>query len=579
MPNFYIYTLLITLKYLRKYPIYWVGVGVRTVYYLFEIAVPILFGIILNKISSGEANWNSILWPIIGYVCIKTFNPIIEVTTGYWNWNRGGRASQDYRSDMIGLLTRAKPNYFQNKSKGAVLSAINTATGGICRFAASLNQSYTGLFVEIIGIGIASYIISPWVLLVIGFNLVFFLINLIFTTREEKQLMLIENQKSENISGRITEFLNNFTTVIYLNLFEREKAEIRRLEDEYYTALTRREKVSIFKKWLNNHVLHGVTQAVILVILINEVVSGKMQIGTLSIIVMFAQRVLDRMNYTVQLVTEYLTTTTNVERAYTLVNKELAKNEVEDSSIAITAAEFKDISIIGVGLERENRETLSKISLEIPSGKRIAIVGSTGSGKSTLMDILLRVETDYTGKILLNGADYHNLSVAEIGKYISVVPQSVQLFKDTIKNNIVLSSEINDIELQKIIQVCELESLVKSLTEGINTEINESNTNISGGERQRIGLARSLAQNRQVLVLDEATASLDPTTERKVITNIITNFQHLTIVYVTHKYSLLNQFDDIVVINDGRIIEQGRFHSLLEDGGMFSDLYKSSLVS
>lgn len=230
----------------------------------------------------------------------------------------------------------------------------------------------------------------------------------------------------------------------------------------------------------------------------------------------------------------------------------------------------------GVTLQREERETLTDVSLQITKGDKLAIVGYTGSGKSTLLDVILKVITDYEGTVAINNHTYRDLKVVDIANIFSVVPQEVQLFHDTVRNNILASNESFTGNLDTIIRNAGLSELIERLPKGLDSVIHEGSGNISGGERQRIGIARSLVQEQPVLVLDEATASLDPRTERDVVTRIISEYPEQTMIYITHKYSLLNYFSHIIVMNNGRIIEEGSFDELLSKGGLFKDLYKAS---
>jgi ABC-type multidrug transport system fused ATPase/permease subunit len=250
----------------------------------------------------------------------------------------------------------------------------------------------------------------------------------------------------------------------------------------------------------------------------------------------------------------------------------------DDQLVPTEDIAFKNLSFRNVSLQRKERETLQDISFDLPKGQKLAIVGYTGSGKSTMIDITLKAITEFQGDVHLNEKSYKDLKVVDITNIFSVVPQEVQLFRDTVKGNILASNPDFSGSLDTLISTCMLGDLINKLPKGVDTEISEGSTNISGGERQRIGIARALVEQQPILVLDEATASLDPKTERQVITNIIHAYPELTVIYITHKYSLLNYFDHILVLSDGKIIEQGDFDTLVKRGGLFKDLFEASQV-
>ncbi len=227
---------------------------------------------------------------------------------------------------------------------------------------------------------------------------------------------------------------------------------------------------------------------------------------------------------------------------------------------------------------KTDEKLLDKVNLKINSGESIAIAGPSGSGKSSLLDSLLLVTKPTSGEITLDKLNYTNIDPRQISSLFSVVPQSVQLFNTTIEDNIILDKERDETKLQKIIEICNLSEFIKNLPNRLQTLIQEDSVNISGGERQRIGIARALYQDQQILILDEASAALDPANEKHVITEILKHFQDKTIIYVTHKYALLNKFDNILVFNEAKIIEQGSFHKLVEKKGLFNGLYQDSLI-
>ncbi len=569
--NYYSRTIKQALYFIRKYPIYYVGVFLRLVYFGAEVAIPVLFGLLINDISAGKRSWNDIWIIVVLYCGVKFFGPILEIISGYINWTVCRYVSRDYRRDKLNLIAKALPNYWGNKQKGEVVSSIGSSANSIGVFAAQLNQSYLGMAVDVISILVASVLISPWVLLILVINFLLFWLMIRVVTPKERDLAIIEEKLADKRNGRILEFFNNFSTVLYLNLFDRELKDIQKYESEQIDAFLKREKVSIFQKWFVNNSLHGVTIAIILVVLLYEVVQGSTQIGTLTTVMVFSERVLGKLSYLVELITVFVQTSVSVERTEALIDKEI--NTAKTVSNPIFNDVFKEIVFENVSLFRENQETLKQVNLQLHRGKKIAIVGYSGSGKSTIMDIILQVETGYSGNVLVNATNLQDISPSDLGSIISIVPQHVQLFRDTIEENLLLGNSVEKDLFEQVIHDTLVDTIISIKPDGLQTQLNESNSNLSGGEKQRIGIARSLIMQRPMLILDEATASLDPKTEKDVIKNLITNYPNQTLVYITHKYNLLGLFDTIYVLNEGMVVESGTFSELIKNGGMFRDLY------
>ena len=222
----------------------------------------------------------------------------------------------------------------------------------------------------------------------------------------------------------------------------------------------------------------------------------------------------------------------------------------------------------------KERKALDNINLDIYKNKKYAIVGESGSGKSTLIKLLMRYYNDYEGSILIDNHNLKNIYGSDLYKNMSMIQQNVFMFDDTIKENIRLYSNHTD---DDIINSCErsgLTKLIDRLPEGINSLVGENGNKLSGGEKQRIAIARALINNTQILILDESTSALDNETAYNLEKSLL-NLDDLTLITVTHKLikSILINYDEIIVMKNGKIIEKGKFNDLLNKKGYFYSLY------
>lgn len=217
---------------------------------------------------------------------------------------------------------------------------------------------------------------------------------------------------------------------------------------------------------------------------------------------------------------------------------------------------------------------LDNISTTFESGKKYAIIGKSGSGKSSLLKIILGYYNNYSGDIYFDGYNYKDIEKSSIRNQISVIHQNVYMFDKSIEYNIKLGIDFNDSDLEKAIENSGVKEFIESLPAGIESPIGENGKSLSGGQRQRIAIARSLIRNTPILVLDECTSALDNKTGYK-IEDMIVNIEGLTVITVTHKLvdSILKKYDEIIVMEKGKIIEKGSFNELINNKSYFYDLY------
>jgi ATP-binding cassette subfamily B protein len=219
-------------------------------------------------------------------------------------------------------------------------------------------------------------------------------------------------------------------------------------------------------------------------------------------------------------------------------------------------------------------QALKNFDLEIKKGEKIAIVGRTGSGKSTVAQLLLRMYDPTNGKIELDGIDIRNIELKTLREQISYVPQDVFLFSDTVENNILFGLQnVNKEAVVKAVQQASLDTEVQHFPQQYETMIGERGVTLSGGQKQRISIARALIKNPNILVLDDCLSAVDARTENKIIGNLYEYLTDKTAIIITHRIFALLQFDKIIVLDDGKIVEQGNHNDLMEKNGYYASLY------
>lgn len=252
--------------------------------------------------------------------------------------------------------------------------------------------------------------------------------------------------------------------------------------------------------------------------------------------------------------------------------------EIKDKKNAIEMSfEKTDIEFKNVSFTYDNkRNVLNKINFKIPSGSSLAIVGPTGAGKSTISRLLFRFYDVSSGSILVNGKDVRDITQVSLRKNIGVVPQDTVLFNDTIYYNLSYGKiNADEKEIWEVARRAKLSELIKTLPDGMNTVVGERGLKLSGGEKQRVAIARTLLKNPPILILDEATSSLDTLTEKEIKVSLNNLAKKRTSIIIAHRLSTIIDADKILVFEKGKIIEQGTHIQLLKKKGLYADMWNT----
>jgi len=221
------------------------------------------------------------------------------------------------------------------------------------------------------------------------------------------------------------------------------------------------------------------------------------------------------------------------------------------------------------------REILRGVSLQIPAGRTLAVVGASGAGKSTLGRLLFRFYDPGAGRISVGGYDIRSLTQHSLRSHIGVVPQDTVLFNDTLAYNIAYGQPgASQAEIERVVRLAHLDTFIAQLPEGFETRVGERGLKLSGGEKQRVAIARALLKDPPVMIFDEATSSLDSASERAILDALREVARHRTTLVIAHRLSTIVDADEIVLLDQGRVLERGSHASLLAAGGAYARLWQ-----
>jgi len=384
----------------------------------------------------------------------------------------------------------------------------------------------------------------------------------------------IYNEKRSQASARILDSLLNFETVKY---FQNKDYDY----EQCNTCLHEQEKAGIAKYFsetivqLGQSIIIGIGLMYLTTISGNAVIAGKMNIGDFILINGYLLQFVIPLNHIGYILHQVRNGLNHMKKALDLI---ALKPEIQDNPVHAIKMNIKKPEInfenVSFGYNTK-RKILKGISFTVPAGKTVAIIGPTGSGKSTVIRLLFRFYDVTHGKILVNGHDLRNISQKSLHSAIGIIPQDTILFNNTIYYNIAYgcpSASKKDVE--EAIKLSKLDNFIKSLPEGYNTEVGERGLKLSGGEKQRVAIARAILKQPKIFLFDEATSSLDVQTEQDIQHSIKKISTQSTTLIIAHRLSTIVHADEILVLSKGLIAERGNHQSLLNLNGLYTSLWK-----
>ncbi len=226
-----------------------------------------------------------------------------------------------------------------------------------------------------------------------------------------------------------------------------------------------------------------------------------------------------------------------------------------------------------------DEEVLKGVSLQVPAGTSLAIVGPTGSGKSTLVSLIPRIYDAEPGMVLIDGRPIREFPLTVLRKNIGFVPQETFLFSDTIRDNIAFGAEnATDADVRRAAEAASIADEIENFPDGYNTLVGERGLTLSGGQKQRTAIARALIRSPRILILDDALASVDTHTEDRILNHLREIMQGRTTIFISHRVSTVRNADRIAVLHDGQIVEYGTHDELIERDGYYTELYNKQLL-
>ncbi len=378
-----------------------------------------------------------------------------------------------------------------------------------------------------------------------------------------------------DISARAQE---NFSGVRVIRAYVQEEAEIAAFEsaNEEYVARSLKLVRLMGMLWPTLELMLGLALVLILWLGGREVLAGRMRIGAFTAFNIYMMQLTFPIIALGWVVSIFQRGTASLVRLNEIMQE---KPEIEDEAEAQDRRVEGEIEFRGLNFEYEGRRVLRDLNLKIPAGSSMAIVGPTGAGKSTLMNLIPRIYDAAPGTVLVDGRPIREFSLASLRKNIGFVPQETFLFSDRIRENIALGVDAaSDEQIHEAAEAANIASDIEGFPESYQTMVGERGITLSGGQKQRTAIARALIRNPSILILDDALSSVDTHTEDKILNHLREVMQGRTTIFISHRVSTVRNADRIAVLHDGHIVEQGTHDELLALNGYYNDLYSKQLL-
>lgn len=385
------------------------------------------------------------------------------------------------------------------------------------------------------------------------------------------------NQAETQASSRSIDSLINFETVKYFNNEEHESRRYDKLLKQYQAA-SQKTTTSLAALNFGQQAIFSGAITWIMILAAQQIVTGQASVGDLVMVNGLLFQLQMPLNFLGTVYREVRQSLIDMQGMFNLMNEEGAIKTKANAPKIMMNNENASLVFDNVTFGyTDGRKVIDEMSFEVPAGKKIAIVGGSGCGKSTIVRLLYRFYDPLEGKVLIGGKDIRDIDLETLRRQIAVVPQDAVLFHDTIKYNIHYGNlEASDDRIIASSQLAELHDTIGTWPKGYDTQVGERGLKLSGGEKQRVAIARAVLKNSPILVFDEATSSLDTLTEMKIMKALRRAMENRTSVRIAHRLGTVADADEILVIENGKIVERGKHKELLNrPTSLYSHLWHS----
>lgn len=482
------------------------------------------------------------------------------------------------RKDVNEKLARLPLKYYDSRTHGEILSrAVNDVDNISSTLQQSLTQLITSL-VTIIGVIVMMLTISPLLTVIVLLTLPLSVIVTIGVASRSQKYFKGQQKTLGELNGHVEEMYTGHSIVKAFGQEEKSIATFGDINEKLYTSSWKAQFISGIIMPLMNFISN---LGYVLVCVVGGVLvtNGSIKIGDIQAFIQYARQFSQPITQVANIANIIQSTIASAERVFEVLDEEEETEDAIQETNRQTVMGNVKFEQVQFGYNK-NTPLIKDMNMDVKKGQTVAIVGPTGAGKTTLVNLLMRFYEIDGGKISIDGVDIREMKRGHLRSLFGMVLQDTWLFNGTIKENIAYGREIaTDVEIIQAAKAAHADYFIRTLPDGYETILNEEASNISQGQKQLLTIARALLANPTILILDEATSSVDTRTEANIQQAMHTLMQGRTSFVIAHRLSTIRDADLILVMEHGQIVEQGNHEELLEKDGVYADLYNSQFSS
>ena len=534
-----------------------------------------VFNGIVSKMSGGSGiNFTKIAQILITLLVLYVISAIFSFVQGFTMTKVSQKVTYKLRADISKKINKLPMRYFDKKNHGEVLSII---TNDVDTLSMNLNQSITQIITSIctvVGILIMMLTIS-WEMTLISL-IIIPISGIIIKKIVEKSQKYFKSQQDYlgHVNGQVEETFGGLNIVKAFNGEEKSIKEFKKANDELYHSAWKSQFLSGLMFPIMNFI-SNIGYVGVAVVGGYLALNGTITVGNIQSFIQYNKQFTHPINQIAQISGMLQAMIAAAERVFEFLEQpeeEETKNKNIDTSKLKGNVEFKNVKF---GYD-EGKTIINDFSSKIKEGQKIAIVGPTGAGKTTIVKLLMRFYDVSSGEILVDGHNIKDFERGELRKIFGMVLQDTWLFGGTVKENIKYGKEdATEDEIIRAAKAAHVHHFIKTLPNGYNSILNEESSNVSAGQKQLLTIARVILTDPKILILDEATSSIDTRTEIEIQKAMDNLMEGRTSFIIAHRLSTIKNADLILVMNHGDIVEQGTHEELLNKNGFYADLYNS----
>ncbi len=533
---------------------------------------PYLYGVMITLITQGAPIKSIYIFFLLWGSC--NFIRVAGTRLGRLINNRlAERIAIDAELDGLDQLINWPLTTHESEDSGNKIKRIQKGAEGFKQILRLWQDRWIGVFSHIIPMLIVVNFTS-WKLglLLASFLASYYLLSRPLLARAGRLARRV-NRQEEEVGGFVFEIVSNVRTTKVMHLYPWLRHHLNSLTEELYRRIKTRSAAFQSAGTINSYYAQ-IIRLLFTGYIILAVTRGQLTTGFLLMFIMYFSNLRDSTEQFSESVEEFSIARHHIARFENALT--ISANNPENGALPFPA-NWQKIIIHNLSFAYGTNKVISHLNLTINRGERLGIVGLSGAGKSTLFKLLLKEHQHFTGDILFNSVSIRDIEPNSFANHTAVVLQDTEVFNLSLKDNIILSS-INatntDAKLAKALEISHVQEFLNKLPNGVDTLIGEKGVKLSGGERQRVGIARAVFKEPQILFLDEATSHLDVESEEKIQDSLHKFFKEVTAIVIAHRLTTIKEMDRIVLIDNGKIVEEGSFTQLYKQRGKFFDLWE-----